>query len=73
MGMSPFKLVYGIDLLSPLDLVPRSSEEKQSVEPSNRVEEIQKLHEQVTARIEKSNNSYQVQANKHKRKVVFQP
>jgi len=37
------------------------------------VEEIQHLHEQVRLRIEKSNASYQAQANKHKRRVVFKP
>jgi len=42
--MSPFKVVYGVNPLSPLDLVPRSSEERPSVEASKRVKEIQKLH-----------------------------
>jgi len=37
------------------------------------VEEIQKIHEQVKAKIEKSNMSYQVQAKNHRMKVVFQP
>jgi len=31
------------------------------------------LHDKVGEKIEKSNAGYQVQANKHKRKVVFQP
>lgn len=31
------------------------------------------MHDKVREKIEKSNASYQVQANKHKRKVVFQP
>jgi len=37
------------------------------------VEEIKKLHEQVKARIENSNLSYQTHTNKHKKKVIFQP
>ena len=57
----------------PLALTPRPLESKPSPEASKRVEEIQHLHEQVKLRIEKSNASYQAQANKHKRNVVFQP
>ena len=37
------------------------------------MEEIKRLHEKVKERIERSNASYQAQANKHKKKVVFQP
>jgi len=72
-GLSPFKIVYGVDPLSPLNLIPRPMDEKPSVEASKRVEEIKQLHEQVKLKIEKSNASYQAHANKHKRRVVFQP
>ena len=71
--LSPFKVVYGVEPLSPLDLTPRALNEKPSVEASKRVEEIKHLHDQVKLRIEKSNASYQAQANKHKKRVVFQP
>jgi len=71
-GLSPFKFVYGVEPLSPLDLVPRPLDGKPSVEADKRVEEIKRLHERVKEKIEKSNASYQTQANKHKRKVVFQ-
>jgi len=43
------------------------------VDAQTRVEEIKRLHEQVKARIEKSNLSYHTHANKHKKKAVFQP
>jgi len=72
-GFSPFKIVYGVEPLTPLDLVPRPMDAKPSVEARKRVEEIKQLHEQVKERIKKSNASYQAQANKHKRRVVFQP
>jgi len=72
-GLSPFKVVYGVEPLSPLDLTPRALNEKPSVEASKRVEEIMRLHDEVKLRIEKSNASYQAQANKHKKGVVFQP
>jgi len=37
------------------------------------MEEIEHLHERVKLKIEKSNASYQAQANKHKQRMVFQP
>ena len=46
--------------------------EKPHVEVSKRVEEIQKLHETVRAKIEKANASYKGHANKHRKKMVFQ-
>ena len=69
--MSSFKVVYRIDPLSPLDLVPRVTYEKPSVEASNAVEEIQKLHEHARDESENS-TSYQVQANKQKKSIIFQ-
>ena len=72
-GLSPFKLVYGIDPLSPIDHTPRPSDQKPSSDATARVEEIQKLHELVKARIEKTNASYEAQANKHRRKIISQP
>ena len=72
-GLSPFKVVYGVDPLSPLVLVPIKMNEKPNVDASRRVEEIQRLHEMVKSKIAKANASYQVQASKHKKKVVFHP
>ena len=68
-GLPPFKIVYGVEPLSPLDLIPRPLDEKSSVEANKRVEEIKHLHEQVKLKIEKYNTSYQSQANKQKRRV----
>ena len=72
-GLSPFKVVYGVDPLSPLDLIPRPLDQKPSADAAARVEEIQKLHELVKARIEKTTLSYTAQANKHKREKLFKP
>jgi len=55
MGMSQFKVVYGIDPLSSLDLVPGATDE----EASKRVEEIQKLRDLVSTKEEKFNAFYQ--------------
>jgi len=71
--LSPFKMVYGIDPLSPLDLTSWPLDQKPSVDVAARVEKIQKRHELVKDRIEKTNASNQAQANKHRNKVVFQP
>jgi len=72
-GLSTFKVVYGLDPLAPLDLVARPQDQKPSADAKQRVEEIKNLHEQVWALIEKSNMSYQVQANNHRKLKVFQP
>jgi len=69
--MSPFKIVYKVEPLSPLYLMLRSMEEKPCMEASKRVQEIKSLHEQAKSNIEKSNASYQAQANKHRRRMVF--
>ena len=69
----PFKMVYGIDPLSPIDLTPQPLDQKPSANAGARVEEIQKLHELVKARIEKTNASDEAQANKYRRKMVVQP
>ena len=72
-GLSPFKVVYGIDPLGPLDLIPRSFDQKPHPDAAARVEQIKKVHELVRSKIEKSNEAYQAQVNKHMRKITFQP
>jgi len=66
-------VVYGIDPLGPLDLVPRPLDQRPSANANQRVEEIKKLHERVRDRIEKINLTYSAQANKQQRKKVLQP
>jgi len=58
-GLSPFKVVYGIDPLSPNDLTPRTQDQKPHVDAAARVKEIQKLYELVKARIKKTNAAYE--------------
>jgi len=72
-SLSPFKVIYRLDPLSQLDLTPRPLDQKPSAHAAARVEEIKKIHKLVRSRIEKTNASYQAQANKHKKKKVFQP
>ena len=66
-------MVYGIDPLGPLDLVPRPLDQRPSAEVDQRVEEIKKLHERVRDRIEKINATYSAQSNKGRKRKVFQP
>jgi len=72
-GLSTFKVVYGTNPLSLLDLVPWPLRQKPSVNTQTRVEVIKRLHEKVNARIEKSTISYQTHINENKKKVIFQP
>jgi len=72
-GLSPFKVDYGLNPLSPLDLTPRPMDQKPSANAASRVEETKKIHELVRSKIEKTNAAYQAQANKHRKKIVFQP
>ncbi|XP_027912354.1 uncharacterized protein LOC114171680 [Vigna unguiculata] len=71
---SPFEVVYGFNPLSPLDLlpVPNISVFKHT-EGQAKAEFVRKLHEKVKDQITKKNESYAKQANKGRRRVVFQP
>ena len=71
-GLSPFKVVYGIDPLGPLDLIPRLFDQKPYPDAAVRVKQIKKVHELVRSKIEKTNEAYQAHANKHKKQVVCQ-
>jgi len=70
---TPFKIVYGNDPLSPLDLTPLPLKERLSTEASKRVKEIQELHKKIQGQIERSNEHYRSQANKHRKQALFQP
>jgi len=70
-GLPPFKVVYGLDPLSALDLTPWVLEQKPSLDAAKRVEEIQKFYELVNGIIEKSNASYQPQVNNHRKRMIF--
>jgi len=72
-GVSLFKVVYDLDPLGPLDLILRQLDQKSTTNAEQRVAEIKKLHEQVWIRNEKSSISDQTQANRHRKKKVFQP
>ena len=66
-SLSPFKTVYGLDPLTPRDLVPRVIEGKPSVEADKMVKEIQELHNKVRENIKRSNVIYQSNTNTGRR------
>ena len=52
-GFSPFEIVYGFNLLTPLDLIPLPFEERVSLDGEKKVEMVRQLHEGVRLQIEK--------------------
>ena len=72
-GLSPFQVVYGFNPCTPIDLTPLPTPTKFSWEAEKRVKEIQELHAQVRARIERVNDQTKDRVNKHRKKVHFEP
>nr|GEU60051.1 hypothetical protein [Tanacetum cinerariifolium] len=70
-GKSPFEIVYGCNPSNPLDLVPLPITSKYRNDADVRAEKIKELHEQVKGKIEKQNQKYAKQANKHKKLLTF--
>jgi len=66
-----FKIIYGQDPLSPINLTPLALKDRMSVEASKRVKEIQELHKKIQGQIMNSNEHYRSQANKHRKQVLF--
>jgi len=65
--------VYGVNPLTPLDLIPIPNESKVSFEAETRAKEMKKLHEQIRNQIEKTNEAYKTRANKHRKALEFKP
>ncbi|KAJ9567692.1 hypothetical protein OSB04_003658, partial [Centaurea solstitialis] len=72
-GRTPFEVNYGVNPLTPIDLIQLPKGSEVHFEASNRAKEMQKIHEQVKAKIEHANDLYKKRANKHRKKAVFQP
>ena len=70
---SPFELVYGFNPLTPLDLIPLPIDERASLDGKRKAELVQSIHEKARLQIEKRNEHYAKQANKGRRRVIFQP
>jgi hypothetical protein len=66
--------VYGFNPLTPLDLLPLPNNSLlKHKDGKSKAEFVKKLHERVKLQIEKRNESYAKNANKGRKKLVFEP
>ena len=72
-GFSPFKIVYGFNPLTPLDLLPLPVKERVSLDRAKKAEVVKKLHEKVKRQIEKRNEQVASKVNQGRKQVVFEP
>ncbi|GKV11630.1 hypothetical protein SLEP1_g22872 [Rubroshorea leprosula] len=70
---SPFEVLYGLNPLTPLDLLPLPIDEQASLDGKKKAEVAKQLHERVRQNIERRTEQYANQANKGHKKVVFEP
>ncbi|RDX82204.1 hypothetical protein CR513_37037, partial [Mucuna pruriens] len=66
-------VVYGFNLLTPLDILTLPSYENANLEGKHKTKFVQELHAKVQANIEKRNEQYARQENKRHVKVTFEP
>lgn len=69
--MSSFRIVYGRDPITPLDLSPILRDKVVSSNGIDCSQYIKELHQRVRDNIIKHNERYQVQVNKHRKQVVY--
>jgi len=62
---SPFECVYGVNPLTPLDLLPIPTKSRVSFEAKTQAKEMKKLREQDRVQIEKTNEVYKAKASKY--------
>jgi len=70
-GCSPFEALYGINLLTPIVLIPLPTDCRVSFEAEQRAKEMKRLHEQIRAYIEKVNEAYKAKANQNRKGIEF--
>ena len=68
---SPFKIVYGMQLASVLDLSSLPLPKKEHPKAIKLVDFIQQLHVDIKKKIEANNAKYKAQVDKKKRQVIF--
>ncbi|KAG7572507.1 Integrase catalytic core [Arabidopsis suecica] len=71
--LSPFEIVYGINPLSPLDLVPLPQKEQVCQDGLRRGEIIKKLHEKAKDNLEKKNADNKRKADRGRKEMLFEP
>ena len=70
---SPFEIVYGFNPLTPLDLSPLPASEHVNLDGKKKAEFVKQLHERARLNVERRTEQYIKQANKGRRKLVFEP
>ena len=70
---SPFEVVYGFNPLTPLDLLPLPSVECVNLDGKRKAEMVKQMHENVRQQIQRRTEQYVSQANKGRKKLVFEP
>jgi DNA anti-recombination protein RmuC len=63
--------VYDRNPASPIDLMSFPTNQSYSADADERAKAIKEIHDQVRKQIEKQNQKYEKQANKHRRAVIF--
>ena len=69
---SPFEVVYDYNPLTPLDLLLLSSSEHVNLDSKRKADFVRSLHEKIRTNIERRTAQYVQQANKNRRKLVFE-
>ncbi|XP_052487953.1 uncharacterized protein LOC128041692 [Gossypium raimondii] len=69
--MSPFKVVYGFNPITPLDMLPLPQEQVMNRDGKAKAEYVKKLHQQVKENLEQRTQQYTKQANKGRKRVIF--
>nr|GEU79405.1 transposon Ty3-G Gag-Pol polyprotein [Tanacetum cinerariifolium] len=72
-GVSPFKVVYGLNPATPLDLVVLDTTSKFSKEASDLAAEIKTIHQKVHDRIIKNNELIKYRRDKGHKHILFKP
>jgi hypothetical protein len=70
---SPFKIVYGFNPLTPLDLIPLPVDERVSLDGNQKTQVVKDLHAKIQQQIEKKNEQYANKANRGQKLVRFEP
>jgi hypothetical protein len=70
---SPFEIVYYFNPLTPLDLMSVPIDGRSSLDGQKKVELVKSLHERVQLQIAQKNERVASQANKGRRRVIFEP
>ena len=71
-NISPFEVVYGLNPLTPLNLLPLPNpQEFVHKEGVTKVEFVKKMHEKIKDQIQQQTNKYLKHSNKGKRELIF--